>query len=215
MPVTNTLLHANYGTAFAPPSPQDREPALYGNPALLEPEESQGYEVGITQPFFDEALSLGVTWFENDIENLIEYDPTRYVLEQIDDARTHRSRTALNWKPCGFFGLDASYTWLEAENLTDSRRLHPPPRPIPSPVAYGPNRSKACRLGMQALYVVGREDGFGSGQQDMEDYVTVRATASWQVSDNFEVFGRVKTCSTRITRRCSGSRARDSAPMPD
>ena len=62
---------------------------------------------------------------------------------------------------------------------------------------------------------VGREDGFGSGQQDMEDYVTVRATASWQVSENFEVFGRVKTCSTRITRRCSGSRARDSEPMPD
>ena len=46
IPHIKTLVHANIGTAFSPPSPQDVQPALYGNPLLAEPERSLGWEVG-------------------------------------------------------------------------------------------------------------------------------------------------------------------------
>jgi len=191
VPVTATLLHVNYGTAFAPPTPQDREPALFGLASLLRPETSRGVEFGIEQPFASDKMSLSLTWFRNDIRNYIEFDPTIFALQQIDKARTQGAETAFRWTPCARFGLDLSYTYLDADNISDSRRLVRRPRHTLTSSAWVKPVEKV-HLGLSAVYSIDREDGFGAGQSDQEDYLNVRLTASWQVCKNFEIFGRIE-----------------------
>jgi vitamin B12 transporter len=74
VPWTETKLKATYGTAFKAPSLSqkflDFPPTFFANPNLL-PEESVGYDYGFEQPLWNDQARFGVTWFSNDITNLI------------------------------------------------------------------------------------------------------------------------------------------------
>ena len=64
----------------APPDPDLSQPGALealATEAGLKPETSFGYDVGVEQSLLGDALSGGVTWFHNDIKNLImSPDPT-------------------------------------------------------------------------------------------------------------------------------------------
>ncbi len=193
IPGPETILHANYGTAFAPASPQNRESALNFSPGFLpvQPETSRGVEVGIEQPFANNTASVSVTWFRNDIKHLIQFDPNLFLLTQVDEARTEGFETGFHWMPCQSFGLDVDYTYLDAENLTDDTRLVRRPRHTMAGSLWVKPFDK-LRLGIGGLYVINREDGFGAAQQPIEDYLVLRFTASYQICRNCEIFTRVE-----------------------
>jgi len=194
MPWTQTVLHANYGTAFAPASPQNREAALFGNPLFVRPERSRGFEFGIEQPFAKNTASIGLMWFRNSISNLIEFDPfvpPFGALQQVDKARTEGLEAFFNWQPCDRCGLNLNYTYLEADNVSDLRRLVRRPRhSLSGDVWVRP--VERLRIGLGALYAIDREDGFGAAQRDVEDYLRLRLTANLRVTENVEVFARVE-----------------------
>jgi vitamin B12 transporter len=194
IPVIKTILHANYGTAFSPPAPQDVESALFGETSLIKPERSRGYEFGITQPWLDNQMSLSLTYFQNDIQNFIEFDPKVPPfgeLQQIDRARTQGLESNFQWTPNKQFGMNLSYTYLDAENRTDDLRLVRRPRhQLNTDLWVKPITQ--LQLGLSTTYLIDREDGFGSSQSDQEDSCNVRLTASWRVSDHIEVYGRVE-----------------------
>jgi vitamin B12 transporter len=191
IPVTETLLHANYGTAFAPPTPQDREPALFGLPTLLKPERSRGVEVGLTQPLFEERVSASITWFRNDIRNYIEFDPVLFAMQQIDRARTQGLECQLDFRSCDRVEFGLGYTYLDADNRSDNRRLVRRPRhTVTAQASVRP--VDALTLGFTANWVIDREDGFGVGQSDQEDFFNVRLFGSWQLTENISLFGRVE-----------------------
>jgi vitamin B12 transporter len=68
---TGTVFRASFGTAFRTPSILELNGGAFepGNP-LLGPEKSEGWDLGLEQRV-GEDLVVGVTWFENEIENLI------------------------------------------------------------------------------------------------------------------------------------------------
>lgn len=70
-PGSDTTLRGSYGTAFRTPNLLELNggPFETGNPNLS-PEHSEGWDLGISQSF-GEDISLNLTWFENDVENLI------------------------------------------------------------------------------------------------------------------------------------------------
>lgn len=191
MPWTQTVLHANYGTAFAPASPQNREAALFGNPGFLAPERSKGFELGIEQPFAGNKGRVSLTWFRNNISNLIVFTPPFGPLQQINQARTEGLEAALSWQPCDSFGFNIQYTYLDADDLTAGTRLVRRPRHQISGDAWVKPTSK-FRLGIGGLYTIDREDGFGAAQRDIEDYLRLRLTASYEVCKNLELFARVE-----------------------
>lgn len=191
LPWTQTVLHANYGTAFAPASPQNREAALFGNPAFLRPERSKGFELGIEQPFANNKATVSLTYFRNSISNLIVFLPPFGPLQQINNARTEGMEAAFGWQPADYFGFNAQYTYLEADDLSAGTRLVRRPRhTLSGDVWVKP--VPVVRLGLGALYVIDREDGFGAAQRDVEDYLRLRLTASWQVCESLELFARVE-----------------------
>lgn len=191
MPWTQTVLHANYGTSFAPASPQNRETALFGNPAFLKPEQSKGFEFGIEQPFAKNKASVSLTYFRNSISNLIVFQPPFGPLQQINRARTEGLEAAFNWQPCNRFGFSTQYTYLDADDLSAGRRLVRRPRHTLSADTWVKPVPK-FRLGLGALYTIDREDGFGAAQRDIEDYLRLRLTASYEVCKNLELFARVE-----------------------
>lgn len=191
LPWTQTLLHASYGTAFAPASPQNREAALFGNPGFLKPEQSRGIEVGLEQPFAENRGTLSLTWFRNNIDHLIVFLPPFGPLQQINQARTQGLEAALSWQPSQHFGFNAQYTYLDADDLTAGTRLVRRPRHLISADTWVKPVAK-LRLGLGALYVIDREDGFGAAQRDIEDYLRLRLTLSYEINKHLELFARVE-----------------------
>lgn len=193
MPWTQTVLHANYGTAFAPASPQNREAALFGDPAFNNPERSKGVEVGIEQPFANNKATISLTYFRNNIRNLIVFDQNLFLLQQINQARTQGLEAAFNWQPCDSFGFSVQYTYLDADDLTAGTRLVRRPRHTISSDMWVKPVPK-FRIGLGALYVIDREEVlvFNSPPTDVEDYLRLRLTASYAISKNLEIFARIE-----------------------
>lgn len=92
VPVIDTKLKASYGTGF-------KAPDLYqlygngpfgfmGNPNLL-PETSRGYDFGFEQPLLNDRIRFGVTYYHNDLSNLIDYNATFTTLVNIGHAVTY------------------------------------------------------------------------------------------------------------------------------
>ncbi|MGV3660884.1 MAG: TonB-dependent receptor domain-containing protein, partial [Prosthecobacter sp.] len=112
-------------------------------------------------------------------------------LQQINQARTEGLEAALSLQPTDSFGFSLQYTFLEADDLTAGVRLVRRPRHMFSGDAWVKPVPK-LRLGIGALYVLDREDGFGAAQADVEDYLRLRLTASYEVCKNLEIYARVE-----------------------
>jgi vitamin B12 transporter len=193
VPVVQTVLHANYGTAYTPPTPQDLTPVFGGNPNLITPERSRGYEFGIAQPLFQNKLSLRATFFRNDLRNTYQYLPPFFIPVAVGSATTQGLESGLDWNPCAMFGVNLSYTYLDAYDNTNMARLVRRPRhSISGGIRFQP--VKDVTFNLSAIYVIDREDfdPITFAQRDLEDYLNVRLSANWRVSEHLDLFARVE-----------------------
>ena len=129
LPALRSRLHAAYGTAFRAPSLYDlfgRDNYGYvGNPAL-KPERSRGYEIGWAAdlPLFARrrGVSIGVTYFDNDINDLIQtiYNGsfTASTQQNIARARTRGVELTFTARPVAWLTADLTYTYTDARDLT-------------------------------------------------------------------------------------------------
>ncbi|MFH1581855.1 MAG: TonB-dependent receptor, partial [Pseudomonadota bacterium] len=69
---TGTKVRGSYGTGFRAPSLYQLY-SSYGD-VNLKPEESKSYDAGIDQELFDKKILLSVTYFHNEIDNLIGFN---------------------------------------------------------------------------------------------------------------------------------------------
>jgi vitamin B12 transporter len=194
IPVLRTLLHANYGTAYTPPTPQDITPMFGGDPALVQPEHSQGYEIGIEQPLIGEQLVLQATGFRNDIHDTYQYLAPTYLPQAVGEATTQGIESNLSWAPCKDFRINFGWNYLDAQDDTNDVRLVRRPRhALNGGITLRPHRD--ITISLNALYLIDREDYIGTpdfDQQDAEDFLNVRLSANWRVTKNMEVFGRIE-----------------------
>src|SRR5216110_3417465 len=68
---TNTTLHSSVGTGFSPPSSQDK---IFGNNFGLKPERDLGWDMGIEQRLWENRVAVGLTYFHNDLSNVIGFN---------------------------------------------------------------------------------------------------------------------------------------------
>ena len=193
---TDTRLHASYGTGFKAPSLDqlfESFPAFFffANPNL-KPETSAGYDVGLDQTLF--GITGGVTWFHNDIKNLIATDPVTFSTDvNIGRARTQGLETYLAWQPIDTLKLRADYTYTEAEDLALRQELVRRPKNKASLDARW-QAMEALGLDASLLYVGSWIDGsrdFSVSRLNAHPYVTADIAASYTLTDNFALTGRV------------------------
>ncbi|HUR57978.1 MAG TPA: TonB-dependent receptor, partial [Opitutaceae bacterium] len=187
-------LRASYGTAFRSPSFLDLygQSAFYqGNPNLR-PERARGWDAGVDFYLPGQRGVLGVTWFDSRLTNLIASTPNFRSVENIQRARTRGAEFSAQ-VALASAELRASYTYLEADNLTGGMRLLRRPRHRLSADGWH-DFGGGFSAGVGAAFVSQREDVDARTFRviDGEDYSVVRAYAAWQVTPRFALKARVE-----------------------
>jgi len=133
---TGTKIHSAFGTGYRTPSlyeiyggyvsPISGQVVTVGNPKLI-PEESTSYDVGVTQPFLNNKLNIGITWFHIDFNNQIIYNGFTNQYDNVNKGKTEGIEAKVEAKPCKYFSLTAAYTnaysEYRANNSNDWTRL--------------------------------------------------------------------------------------------
>jgi vitamin B12 transporter len=184
-----TKLKATAGSGFKAPSLQQLFGPFGHNPNL-KPETSFGYDVGIEQRLGAD-LSAGITWYHNDIRNLVDYDAS-FKPVNIGKARTQGVESFIAWQALSTLQLRADYTYTEAENMATRRWLLRRPHHKASLDAQW-NASDALGLNATLLYVGPRADVGRESFLPIKDkaHTTLNLAANYRLTDQFTLFGRL------------------------
>jgi vitamin B12 transporter len=191
---TNTTVHSSVGTGFSPPSSQDK---IFGNNFGLEPERDLGWDIGIEQRLWENRVTVGVTYFHNDLSNVIGFNGLFETLN-LGAARTQGLEAELRAQPIADLILTASYTYLEAEKTSSSDISQPQGARLPRRPRNEVYLSasylwwKRLRTTAEAKFVNAREElNFGGPNFDIEDYSFVNIAVEYEVSPHLSIFGRI------------------------
>ncbi len=196
IPETGTKLKATFGTGFKAPTLtelfQSFPPFFFANPNL-KPETSTGYDVGVEQSLLGDKLQGGVTWYHNDIRNLITSDLTGTTYANIGRAETDGIEAFAAYQPLDTLSLRADYTFTEAYDATTHLELlRRPKHKIDLDARWQP--MTGLTVDATLLYVSSFIDGnrdFSISRLTAPGYTTVNVAASYDLNEQFTLFGRV------------------------
>jgi len=194
IPETGTKLKASYGTGFNAPSLAQLYFPPSGNPKLR-PEESTGYDYGFEQAFLTQRIRFGVTWFHNDITDLITFGPAPlYRNMNVETAETHGLEAFLAVQISDRFQVRTDYTHTVAINLDSGTDLPRRPRDKTSiSVVWQP--TDALNLSATTLFVSDWFDfdrfGFAAAPFKTGGYKIINLAANYKINQNVTVFGRI------------------------
>jgi vitamin B12 transporter len=198
---TDTTLHASVATGFSPPSSQDKIFRFNPNPSQplppLQPEKDFGWDAGVEQRLWDRRVTVGATYFHNDLSNVIGFNGLFETLN-LGAAETQGVETELRATPVPELVLTASYTYLEAEKTDNTDISQPqgsrlPRRPRNEIYVSGSYLWwKKLRTTIEAKWVNAREElNFGGPNFDIEDYSFLNVAAEYEINPHMSIFGRV------------------------
>jgi vitamin B12 transporter len=113
---TGTKLKASVGTGFKAPSLSQMfqsfpDFGFFANPNL-KPESSLGWDLGFEQPLANDTVRFGVTYFHNNIKNLIDVNATTYV--NVGRAVTDGVESFATYQPIRALTFRLDYTYTQA-----------------------------------------------------------------------------------------------------
>jgi vitamin B12 transporter len=191
---TDTKIKGTFGTGFkAPTLYQLFAPATLWGPIGnkdLKPEKSKGWDFGIEQDLLKHKVSLGATYFRNDFKDLIDFDFSKgYV--NIAKAKTEGIELFASVKPIDNLTARINYTYTDTEDKkTDKPLLRRPRNKMGFDLNYHFLDKGNVNLG--AIYVGKRDDWKPYPVRGrIGGYTLVNLAASYDITKNFQIFGRV------------------------
>lgn len=193
-----TVLRATYAEGFRAPALSEQL-AAFGNPNLR-PETARSYDAGIEQSLIEGKLRAQATWFRRNTQDLIVFSSATFSLENIAAARAQGVELGLWMQPVANFTVQAQYSLVDTENRSREldffgrsnfgNRLARRAKDSASVLVdwtspWGP------ALGATFLMVGDTFDDVANTIR-LDSHVRVDLRASWNISDNLEVYGRVE-----------------------
>lgn len=198
LPGIETKLKASYGTGFKAPTLNElfvSYPAyfFYGNPNLL-PEESTGYDFGFEQPILNNKVRFGVTYFHNDITNLIQSTFTTYI--NVGHAETQGIESFAEWAVTDRLHLRTDYTFTRATDESTGFQLQRVPEDKGSlSVLWTPLDPVTLSATLVAVSKwvddYDRNNANTAPGNFAPGYAVVNVAANYKVNDRLSLFGRV------------------------
>jgi vitamin B12 transporter len=194
---TATKLKASVGTGFKAPSLSQMfqnfpEFDFFGNPNLR-PETSVGYDAGFEQSLAADKLRFGVTYFHNNIKNLIDDNADFTSLTNVGRAVTDGVESFVSYQPLNSLILRMDYTYLQAtDEILHEELLRRPKHKGDLNAAW--QASSRLRLNATLLSVSSWIDGnrdFSIPRLTAPGYTTVDCAASYDLTSHWAVFGRI------------------------
>jgi len=195
---TGTKMKGTFGTGFkAPTLYQLYAPATLWGPIGnkdLKPEKSKGWDFGVEQNFLKNRVILGATYFRNDFKDLIQYEMGQGYIN-IAKAKTEGIELFSSVKPIDDLTLRINYTYTDTEDKTTGETLiRRPKNKIGFDLNYHFINKGNVNLGV--IYVGKRDDKDFSISPPrrviLDQYTLVNLAASYDISKNFQLFGRVE-----------------------
>jgi len=196
---TQTKIRGSVGTGFRAPSLYELYHPYYGNPHL-DPEKSLGWDVGVDQEFFS-WLRAGVTYFENEVEDLIVLGQ-KYT--NIKESESKGIETYLSVEPLKGLEGKITYTYTDARGKESKRQpwerlVRRPFNKVGASLRYIFPQERG-HVGLEAFWVDDRKDYYwywtGTDYKripvKLDDYTLVNLNGSFKIHKNFEVFARVE-----------------------
>jgi len=194
---TNTQFFGRAATGYKAPSGQDfvfLDPSV--DPSTIRPEESFSWEAGVRQFLPQDLGSIAVTYFNADIDNLV--DSLGFpAFPAIVDTKTQGIEVEATLDPTAWLRLYGNYTWLDA---TIDKGLYfggfaggpgdrLPRRPEHTAAGGFVVHNDDWKLGAEIRGAAGRLD---VPDIQLGDYAVARVFGSYQVNETFEIFGRME-----------------------
>ncbi len=167
----------------------------------LQPEKSEGWEVGLEQAFGDRAVVLGVTYFESELKDEIftDYPAPDFIATPANSDATSKRRGVeayANAQLGQAWRIDAAYTYLRAREagLEEVRR----PSHIASLAVNWQAPGDRLSLTGVARYNGETDDlaytdpSYVPVRARLDDYVLVNLNADFRLTDSVSLFGRVE-----------------------
>lgn len=205
---TGTRLHASWGEGITDPGFNERfgfnPDTFIGNPDL-QPERSEGFDIGIEQAFLGGDFIVDVTYFETNLEDEIStsfvQDPETgaFVSTPVNNpGESERSGVEVSFEAVlsEAFSLDGHYSYLDAtgaDGLVEVRR----PENIASLNLNWQGLDDRADLNLGIDYNGENVDSFFgfsdpnfTPQRTLDAFTLVRIAGSYDINDRVEVFAR-------------------------
>ena len=201
----NTVFRASYSEGFKAPTLYQLQ-SEYGN-ALLRPERSHGWDAGVTQKAVGGAIEASATWFHRDSDDLINFvscdGPLTGICtnrpygtyDNVSRALSQGLEATIALHPAEGFTVSGSYTYLDAEDRSPGsptfgqRLARRPSQSVTANVDY------RWFFGLETgatLTAVGDSFDDAADTQQLDGYVLLAVRASYPVTHNVSVYGRVE-----------------------
>jgi vitamin B12 transporter len=194
---TGTKLKASVGTGFKAPTLSQMfqnfpDFDFYGNPNL-KPESSLGYDVGFEQALSNAAVRFGVTYFRNNIKNLIDDNADFTSLANIGRAVTDGVESFVSYRPIQALtlGLDYTYTRATDEVLHEELLRRPKHKASLNSEWHATSR---LSLNVSVLSVSSWIDGnrdFSIPRLTAPGYTIVNLAAGYDLTPRLSLTGRI------------------------
>ncbi|OVE73758.1 hypothetical protein BVX94_03060 [bacterium B17] len=194
---SGTRLKATYATGFKTPSLyQLYAPASswgnVGNPDL-EPEESEGWDVGVEQEIAQGKATIGASYFDSEYKNLIDFENGFVNRDKVDISGVE---LFADYMINDDLVVAATYTYLDAKDMeTGEQQIRRPENKVSANLNW--QCTDAANLNVNVLYVGERNDSyydssmFASVDVDLDEYVLVNLAGTYDVTDNVQLLARV------------------------
>lgn len=182
-----------FGSGFRAPSPYEIEynsgVSAFPPASLVDlaQEESEGWEAGIE--YFAGNMRLEAVYFDQDVENAIYFDLAAFsgYLQDIGTSNSKGIELTAEVPLNDAFTVNGNYTYNDTERPDGTQRLRRPENLFNVGLLY---TGLDGRLNVNGFYR-SQADSLDSGGP-LEDFGVFDLTASYQLTDNFRLYGRVE-----------------------
>ena len=194
-------LFANYGTGFRGPTLNDLYFPGFSNPSL-QPETSQGYEVGLSHDLVPKTVKLGVTFFRTGYEDLIIAQAPTFTPTNVNTALAKGVEASTEWTLPYKTIFQANYTYTGTVNGSTNDQLARRPRNKANlTLAFHPDPQSDVRIDYR--YVGERLDSDFTGIT-LPAYAVVNLATSEQLTPDIRLFARAENLFDRTYEEAAG-----------
>lgn len=182
------------GTGFRAPSPfeiaYNSGPFAFPPAAstALQQEESEGWEIGVE--YFTSSVRLEAVYFDQDVENAIFFDLAAFsgYLQDVGQSNSRGIELSAELPITNSLRVTGNYTHNKTERPDGTQRLRRPENLLNLGFLYTGLDGK---LNLNGFYR-SQTDAIDSGNIAIEDFGVFDLTASYQLTENFRVYGRLE-----------------------
>ena len=185
---TATTLRASWGEGFKLPSFFALSHPIVGNPNL-KPETSASVDAGVTQVLWGKRLTVSLTYFYNEFDQLIDFDIDAMKLLNRDRVIAQGVEMALTARLCPFLSFTSHLTYVDADIKGSDDTLRNRPTWRGGFTVYW-QPLDTLHVNLSALMVGDASDNafISASNRTLDAYARVDLAASWRLNKTWQFF---------------------------